>query len=383
MPKPCRGSHKYSVSFTMIDPSIPSPSGSIALVWFCNSIDGLHMKYKVGDIIRIENTRVDEFNGFPQLVAKDSNCNVTIFHRRSDPITGSPVVPLTPTPDQLTSGSSSNRKPFKDAAWETTVLGNFDIEQGAMTKKQKADLHPPVDRPPQLWPEEIKKLNAMYYWAQRVFREHSSSAEKAAYFCSLHALQTFISTGVNADQYSKLEPTVENLNLSDSGVHRGNIVVNGKCDVVCLVTSIVYPTSSGDNLARMTIWDGTTNGAYQVVSLYRQPVQVALEAPSVYDNLLAAQATEEAESEQMQQLYQKAVQPRKLLGSAVRIQTLDPSLNAHITRLKPGMWVRIRNLYAILGGVTPGGNTFEPRILNNVCTVRGDSHICQLNPSSL
>jgi hypothetical protein len=377
MVKETKGSHKYSVSFALIDQSRPSPATAVFLIWFCNTVDGLHMKFKVGDILRIEKARVQQFNGFPQLVAKDSNASVAIFHRVEDSITGAPTCPLSPLPvvntavdaDGAPTGSAANRAPFVDEAWETTSFGVFDTNSGRISKAAKKGMLPSsADRPPLLWPEEVAKLYSTHAWARTYFRNHSfSEAESGVYNSSLHSLQTFIHQAHKSPLYAQMQPVVEVGHVQPHGTdgQRSILMQSGKCDVVCLVTSVARPSDANDHKAGMTIWDGTTNGLYTVASSCLQAVQVALDAPPAYDASVAAGADEAAERAQQTALYLKEVHPRRLLGSAVRVVAEDSKYNAHIGRCRPGMWIRIRNLHAVLD--RSGGST-----------VRADSHICQL-----
>jgi hypothetical protein len=171
-----------------------------------------------------------------------------------------------------------------------------------------------------------------------------------------------------------LEPLASANKPLDAIPERSSIAHSGKCDVVCLVTSVVQPSASTGNRARMTVWDGTTNGTYSVAAVFRQPVQVALDAPAVYDQAFAEQADEMDTQAQLMALYQKEVHPRRLLGSAVRVEAMSDAFNSHISRCKPGMWIRIRNLYA---------PSSAPQSVSSGCTVRGDSHICQLGADFL
>eukprot|EP01032_Pedospumella_encystans_P002416 gene2416-2840_t len=64
MPKASKGSHKYSVTFSIVDPSITLAT-SVPFVWFCNNLNNLHMNFKVGDIIRIQGAFLQSFNSYP------------------------------------------------------------------------------------------------------------------------------------------------------------------------------------------------------------------------------------------------------------------------------------------------------------------------------
>jgi hypothetical protein len=388
MPKSTRGSHAYSLSFAIVDPSATSPAGSIFFVWFCNSLSGLSMTFRVGDIIRIEKARVQEFNGFPQLVAKDSNSKVVIFHRKRDELTGAPLFPLSDIPspaeiepssidgrDVVLDAAAGIRAVFMDPAWTTTTLGVSDtnMSKKGLSKQEKQALAPtPPDLHPLMWPQEVIKLRAVHEWSNTFFRDISfSDPQRGVDNTTLHGLQSFIHSSVGSTEYAGLLPPAAT--GADAAAGRGALSQNGKCDVVCLVTT----SADEGSTARMTVWDGSTNGTYEAAAAFRQAVQIALDAAGVHDSAAhQPQLQQSALVEQLQALRAKEVHPRRLLGSAVRVEAFNSTVNSHISRCKPGMWIRIRNLYAVPGGVSAGG-------LAHACTVRGDSHVCQIGPDFL
>jgi hypothetical protein len=241
------------------------------------------MNFRVGDIIRIEKARVQEFNGFPQLVGKDSHSKVVIFHRKRDDLTGAPLFPLSSIPsgsvdggDAALDAAAGIRAPFVDPAWNTTPLGVSDTNTSTkgLTKQAKQALAPPpADRHPLMWPQEVAKLHAVHEWSNRFFCEKSfSDPQKGVDNTTLHGLQSFIHSSVGSMEYAGLQPA--SVLAADAGAGRGALQKDGKCDVVCLVTSVVATQATEGSTARMTVWDGTTNGTYEAAAAFRQAVQV-------------------------------------------------------------------------------------------------------------
>ena len=185
--------------------------------------------------------------------------------------------------------------------------------------------------------------------------------------------------------------------------------------------NVIPPSANVDGLARMTVWDGTTNGMYTPSMTVGKTIQVALDAPAIYDTAAgalslntadgvpgapiptstsssssssassSAPAVPAAVSEletQLKELTGKAYSVRKYAGSAVKVMAADATVNQHIMRCKAGMWVRIRNLHALpapavgseQGGAAGGALGVEQAA--RAC-VKADSHVCSLSPKYL
>ena len=190
---------------------------------------------------------------------------------------------------------------------------------------------------------------------------------------------------------------------------------SNKCDLVCLVTSVVPASASVDGLARMTVWDGTTNGMYTPSLQLGKAIQVALDAPAVCDSAdeLAfyqeanrrTEATETSQPAHTQSshtsansashvltpldastelgtvlngaLLERDHTSRKYAGSAVKILAAEVGANQHIMRCKPGMWIRIRNLYALTNNT--GASGAGGAGISVTACVKIDSHVCTLD----
>lgn len=432
MPKACKGSHKYSVTFSIVDPSI-TLSTSVPFVWFCNSLDNLHMNFKVGDIIKIQGGFLQSFNSYPQLVGKDNCTSVTIFHRKDNFLTGWPSEPLTVIPPvQPTEGDDNEsddgrqaraaaavRLPYMDPAWEVTNLGVADANgtEKMSRKERKALPPPPADRPPLMWPQEIHKLLYLSNWVDRYFTTHSfaDSTQTATQHVTLHAMQMYLHRAANSQAYDSLLPAAE---PHPDGAYPAVPMQGGasnKCDLVCLVMSVLPASASVDGLARMTVWDGTTNGMYTPSLQLGKAIQVALDVPAVYDSAdelafyqEANKRTEATEASQaahtqsshvstsssahvltpmdastelgaeLNALLERDYATRQYAGSAVKNLAAEVAVNQHITRCKPGMWIRIRNLYALTNNTGPSGAG-----ISVTACVKIDSHVCTLSPKYL
>ena len=346
------------------------------------------MGFKVGDVIRIERARVQEYNNFPQFIAKDNTCTVTIFHRIEDPYTGLAKYSLLPPPPLKShdakdlSNKALERANFTDPAWDITIIGALNpYATKAERYKLQQKSSSASKRLPKMWPQEIMKLHAVHDWTLELFARASlADPTTNNYHCSLHAVQTHIHTSAGSHDYEHLLP------LSDipwdADRDRHSALVTGKCDVVALVTSVVDPARAGDGRARMTIWDGTTNGAYEAAASFRNVVNTALHAPNLYDAAGGSQEGMAQLAQQLTDLRSKSIQTLSLLGSGVRVQVPEIASNSIISRLKPGMWVRIRNLYASVATSMPGQANLKDLLLN-ACMLRFDSHVCPLGPDYL
>jgi len=247
-----------------------------------------------------------------------------------------------------------------------------------------------------MWPQEIHHLLYLMDWVDRYFSTHSfaDSSQVATQHLTLHALQLFLHASNNTHAYASLTPAAEP-SLSSAASHHP--MQNNKCDLVCLVMNVMPPSANVDGLARMTVWDGTTNGMYTPSMTVGKAIQVALDAPAIYDTAVETQrlssasdvrvqahvhsttstssgtssssssssssvapapAVSELET-QLKDLAGKAYSVRKYAGSAVKVMAADATVNQHILRCKAGMWIRIRNLYALpappAGGEQGGG----------------------------
>ena len=200
MPKASKGSHKYSVTFSIVDPSITLAT-SVPFVWFCNNLNNLHMNFKVGDIIRIQGAFLQSFNSYPQLVGKDNCTRVTIFHRKDNFLTGWP------------SECIENGEMESEDRRQAPYLGVADANLGdkMSNKERKALPATSVDRPPLMWPQEIHKLLFLYGWVDRYFTTHSfaDSTQVTTQHVTLHAMQMYLHRAANSQAYDALLPADE------------------------------------------------------------------------------------------------------------------------------------------------------------------------------
>ena len=296
-----------------------------------------------------------------------------------------------------------------------------------------------ASRPVLMWEQEIEKLKFTDAWAVNILKTTSLADHiQSIYHTSLHALQTHLHSSVSSPHYKVLQPAAD-LPPVHGEFDKANVLHKGKCDIVCLVMNVLPPTSqaqqrsgnTGANanssssssngmtteIAGMSVWDGTTNGLYEVMPFLARAIHTAVEAPSLYDAAGSTKATmplpalplssssnvssspsssaaapalqgigdnsnnsnNNSNSNGSIDLVQKLTllennthTPNKYMGSAVRIRAADASLNQHILRCKPGMWIRIRDLCT--NAVTFNGVT------NLDATVGVSTHVCQLSP---
>jgi len=467
-PRPCRGSHKYSLSFTVMDSSLPSVAKGIQLIWFTNDVNGLDMQFRVGDALRCENLHMEVFNNFPQLLGRRESASMNIFQYRERYLSGLPM----PTPpssgagdedpdhahprdtDPLRPDGASSSRPFCDAQWKVVTIGVDVCAEKKKKSKKKKPKHkaqqaqqreeekekeeeqeppPPPPRKTLMWVQEEDKLRALQRWGKELLLS-TSLAEGVGGHYSLHAVQSHLHSTAGCGNYAHLAPhallalpaaaPMPAQQLAGQEAQEqplDSLVAYGKCDVVCLVVALL-PPQTADGLAKMAVWDGSTNGFYVAGAEAARKVFLALRAASEY----GAEDDEEA-SERIALLEQQlglsgnnessssrhrrsvhssgsssssrsssssdrnggrdapphySVEP-SYLGSAVLVSASSAVQNLLISRCRVGMWVRIRNLHAFCMGLVPlpqQGQPAAPAPPRMEATVNADSYVCQLSP---
>ncbi|KAJ1421008.1 hypothetical protein B484DRAFT_399659 [Ochromonadaceae sp. CCMP2298] len=432
-PRPCRGSHKYSLSFTVMDSSLPSVAKGIQLIWFTNDVNGLDMQFRVGDALRCENLHMEVFNNFPQLLGRRESASMNIFQYRERYLSGLPM----PTPpssgagdedpdhahprdtDPLRPDGASSSRPFCDAQWKVVTIGVDVCAEKKKKSKKKKPKHkaqqaqqreeekekeeeqeppPPPPRKTLMWVQEEDKLRALQRWGKELLLS-TSLAEGVGGHYSLHAVQSHLHSTAGCGNYAHLAPhallalpaaaPMPAQQLAGQEAQEqplDSLVAYGKCDVVCLVVALL-PPQTADGLAKMAVWDGSTNGFYVAGAEAARKVFLALRAASEY----GAEDDEEA-SERIALLEQQlglsgnnessSMEP-SYLGSAVLVSASSAVQNLLISRCRVGMWVRIRNLHAFCMGLVPlpqQGQPAAPAPPRMEATVNADSYVCQLSP---
>lgn len=88
-PSTCRGSNRFSCTYTLVDISKPNPHHPISLNVFADFTEDFPKCVRAGDIIRCTNVKVEIKGGFPKLVGNLRNRSSYItFSRKVNHLTG-------------------------------------------------------------------------------------------------------------------------------------------------------------------------------------------------------------------------------------------------------------------------------------------------------
>jgi hypothetical protein len=426
------GTHDYHASISVIDASLDSPSSNIVLGWYMSSATGLNLSLKVGDIIRGEKIRVQEFNNFPQLVGNEHKSSLTILHKKECYITGLPLnssqdvsTGTAPLPiDRVTGDPAQNQhlNPYKralfvDSNWTYCTLG---VDPNVLNRpKHHKNSIDPNQRVKASWslllaPREVEIICYAREYSHDLFSRMSlMDVNQGVYHATLHNVQLFMQEADGLTHYASLLPAAEPTSVNTAGTGAGSGAADlsgGKCDVVCLVMQIIPPPLlGGDGLARMAVWDGTTNGSYDVHADMAKVINSAMQAPAIYqaayehqqqlrqqmrqnphphdpavqEALQAAAAGIAAKLEADLRALESVEEPvRRYMGSAVWVTACDPSMNHQLLRLKPGMWIRMRNLQinVVSSPSTATAGARAPSVVHRA-VVRPETQVCLLSPA--
>lgn len=198
-PKTCSGTHKYSCTYALADPSNPSLQYPVVLQVFSSNLKEFPTCIRAGDVMRCKNVKVDVFNNFPKLIGSDRNkSSFVTFSKTIDHLTG-----------------FSRRQP------QACSSAGIDMNWGL----------PPMwtvrstDRKARGDPDTTLKVTELSTWSDKRFLE-ASVGEKSIWVLTLNEVLS----------HTKLiDPRAASRNQSDKG---------GKCDVICMVAAVL-PEGSG------------------------------------------------------------------------------------------------------------------------------------------
>lgn len=419
------------MSFCIIDPSIESPPKSVSLNWFCNTMEGFQMNYRVGDILRCEKVKMQKYNNLPQLTGKSDSSTMTVFHKNEHFLTGLHLGGITSSPTLNTDLSIKNhksRKPFTDPFWKISMQGPTTTKKGGRSSLSDKQTVRQCDA--MLWNEEVCKLKHFEIWTRKLL-SNTSLAEMNRYHITLHNLQRLLYSTANSTEYDSLKPAVDTNNYDQGSLPSSTNYSSlgaDRYDIVCLVLRVIKPPDSVANnnnnsgLASLIVWDGTTNGFYEILNpLNARVIDLALSSPAAHcrvtadgantmrtddDIDISVAATDAAVQKELQPMMiaaglmnatatttaittttnssvvadnsdSSSKTATRYMGSAVCIKAADASMNLHILRCLPGMWIRIRNLHAAVIRKAATTTSSQPQL---DVTVHPDTHICALSP---
>jgi hypothetical protein len=116
--KICKGSHKFSCAYSLIDTTKPNPQYPMILNVFGNNPKDFPQHLQTGDIMRFINVKVDYYNNTQKLVGSDrTGLQIVSFHRKVNHLTGFPLRCQSDRGGGLTEGSSAGTG-FLPSEWD-------------------------------------------------------------------------------------------------------------------------------------------------------------------------------------------------------------------------------------------------------------------------
>lgn len=314
------GTHKYCMTYNLVDESRPFPSQALVLIFFSDYLSKLPVPSGVGDILRCHRLKLKTYRNEPQLTGSSDYASLLLVTRRREPATGLPVLaPASRDGDEKDMGDEEE-------------LGDEDDGPSPVSRSTACPHLPSA-----LW--SVKSSSEKF----------SFDAEAAAHVLDLHKwFEALIMSFVLSDVQ------LQNVNLHDLQKQRNSLAAS-PADIrdVGDMTVMVLGVSLLDQY--ITVWDGTTEG------MFRSLEMTSLNAEAVQAIRASHYAAEMYNNMHHESLYNPAARRRVsdcppagdlptvvLLGNAVRLQVnSEPSLDLMLEFrrvLRPGMWVRIRNV---------------------------------------
>jgi hypothetical protein len=432
-PKPTRGSgsHKYSCSFFIVDPSEADPSQSVNINFFFNDLTSFNLHdVMIGDILVLRYGRLSFYNLFPQFTGNVDKCVLYCFHNRHN---------------YLTNGLYSFEiSPLQSIFQFSECNPENETNDDRMT--DEVDSHTFQVLSPNEWnfyhlgklKNLIKNLNlidnrsvlaikALSFWGQELFLsrslvDHSISTVPPLSVHDIFRLLAFSSPSLQSFYYDHLHPKtiVSEWQTRD---------IPMKCDLICLVIHLMEgsdppasstqqqgssssSSSSTSTLPTPTsflVWDGTSNGKFQSEEVWSgsssssscsnneasKIIQQSLNcSQSYYQQVVTSVGNleEKYNSERFKNILQSFNNnllssdgsSSTYLGMPLFIQNDDYRLNHYLNRFKPGSWIRIRNLYLQADPIPSSIPLASLTSMNLISFMKGkirhDTHIGLLEP---
>lgn len=200
-PKSCGGSHKFSRTYTLVDPSKPSLQFPIILHIFANAVDQFPHCIRTGDVMRCTDVKVDLYNGYPKLIGSDRNrSSFVLFSKKVNYLTG-----------------------FSRLSADSNAVANVENDRGFPSSDWTIHSTPTQYRECTFTTAKVLELSA---WSEGVFLQ-SPLGEKSMCELDLGQVLTYTSQKTKDTSWSQA-------------------VKGGRCDVTCMVAAIVQ-TIPGKN----------------------------------------------------------------------------------------------------------------------------------------
>lgn len=344
---------------------------------------------RTGDIIRCQKIKVQKYNEYPQLTGNSGKCPLVVFRQNRDFMTGIPNMSETTVVSRETSAtvaassaavanSSDSSSSFRrlvggDASSTSTIVDTattrdeFKRTGGWSVMSLKPDY--------KFQQRDVDILQMLSRWAETMFYS-ISLADDVVPHATLHGILTHLHKKVHSGVYASISPQVNPL-FSNANCAP---LLSERCDVVCMVAESLPPVESG-GCGRLLLWDGTTNG---MLALSTQAqlhtlaiIHTSLRAANEYSGCVSATDVGAAKVRVAAHNSSTSGNSATYVGCALEARASDPGLDGFLSRFRPGMWIRIRNLHLDMHA-SAGSSGNDPSVV--YATVHADTHVCLLYP---
>ena len=206
-PKPCGGSHSYSCTYTLVDPTRSNPQFPVVLNVFANTLAEFPHCIRAGDVLLCVDVRVNIHHGFLKLIGSNKsescsdNFSFVVFSRKVNYVTGFPRLMAQ-----------------QDSRDQTDMTWGFSLNEWAIHQSNKRRRVYPVT------PAAVERMSA---WSECLFLQSQVGGKSP---CELSLDQAFLHT--SSKGMGKGIAGVGNSWSSD---------VKGRCDVTCMVAAVICP----------------------------------------------------------------------------------------------------------------------------------------------
>ena len=196
-PKPCSGTHAYSCTYALVDPSRSNLQFPTVLSVFANTLEEFPHCIRAGDVMLCIDVRVNIFNGFLKLIGsnRSEHFSFVVFSRKVNYVTGFP---------RLNANRNMDHNHI-DSTWGFHV-NEWEIHQSNRRRR--------------VYPITSAMVEEMNSWSECLFLRSQVGGKSP---CELSLDQALMYT------------SSKEMNTSWSSN------VKGRCDVTCMVAAVISP----------------------------------------------------------------------------------------------------------------------------------------------
>lgn len=430
MIKQSKGSHKYSFTFTIIDPYRSVPSMSVPVVWFFNHLDDIATaklsqserrnmptnnpmevyQMHVGDIVVLENVQSQVFHGFPQILAREERSRITVIRSKQAYDTGK-LVDIRDTSHwkMIPASTEGPARPVlaKDR-WSVKSYGKkLPISNSNLST---------------YFSKIVLKLTS---WTEHHMKAISLADGTSVVHTNIDGLYQLLGVPLDVALDNPVSPTQSFATFYNEIPNPAPAIGNAPSDslmplkiydAVFLILEVIY--GEGDKPTELVVWDGSSRGlltqgqpqtplhplianvASEAVKIqeYTAVIENCLQAPLKYSNITihppaasssssSSNATVNNTAAILAQLHTNKtvgtsgnIENRGYLGVPLVLRGLEPSLNHFIGRCSAGQWVRIRSMSSPIIVLDPQQSHRDLYAKKAYYFIRNDTHITPLHP---